>query len=485
MIKKTEEGLTFDDVLLVPQASNVLPQKVDISTRLTKHIKLNIPILSAAMDTVTESRLAIAIAREGGMGIIHKNMSIEKQVQEVDKVKRSESIMIKEPITLNPEDKLKDALQLMGEYGISGLPVINKRGKLLGILSTRDIIFEPDNSKKIKFLMTKEHLVTAPVGTSIEKAKRIFKKYKIEKLPIVDNKGYLKGLITMKDIKKIEEFPKATKDKFGRLRVGAAVGIANNTINRVAALVDAGVDCIVVDSAHAHSKGVIYMAKKIRKSFPKIDLIVGNIATSEAAKEIAKIGVDAIKVGIGPGSICTTRVIAGVGMPQLTAIMNVAKITGKHNIPLIADGGIKYSGDIVKALAAGADVVMLGMLLAGTEESPGESVILEGRRYKVYRGMGSIDAMKQGSKDRYFQESMKELIPEGIVGRTPYSGTLKEVIFQLTGGLKSGMGYVGAKNIKMLQKKSRFVRITEAGLKEGHPHDITITKEPPNYGIFS
>ncbi|OQX52369.1 MAG: IMP dehydrogenase [Candidatus Cloacimonas sp. 4484_209] len=485
MIKKTEEGLTFDDVLLVPQASNVLPQKVDISTRLTKHIKLNIPILSAAMDTVTESRLAIAIAREGGMGIIHKNMSIEKQVQEVDKVKRSESIMIKEPITLNPEDKLKDALQLMGEYGISGLPVIDKRGKLLGILSTRDIIFEPDNSKKIKFLMTKEHLVTAPVGTSIEKAKRIFKKYKIEKLPIVDNKGYLKGLITMKDIKKIEEFPKATKDKFGRLRVGAAVGIANNTINRVAALVDAGVDCIVVDSAHAHSKGVIYMAKKIRKSFPKIDLIVGNIATSEAAKEIAKIGVDAIKVGIGPGSICTTRVIAGVGMPQLTAIMNVAKITGKHNIPLIADGGIKYSGDIVKALAAGADVVMLGMLLAGTEESPGESVILEGRRYKVYRGMGSIDAMKQGSKDRYFQESMKELIPEGIVGRTPYSGTLKEVIFQLTGGLKSGMGYVGAKNIKMLQKKAHFVRITEAGLKEGHPHDITITKEPPNYGIFS
>lgn len=485
MKKNVKEALTFDDVLLIPQASNVLPNNVDISTKLTRRIKLNIPILSAAMDTVTESRLAIAIAREGGMGIIHKNMSIARQAQEVDKVKRSESIMIQEPVTLNPDNRLGEAVKVMEEYGISGVPVVDKKGKLLGILTTRDIIFERDRTKRIKSLMTKENLVTAPVGTSIAKARTIFKKHKIEKLPIVDKKGYLKGLITMRDIKKIEEFPHASKDKLGRLRVGAGVGVSNDTIERVSALLDAGVDCIVVDSAHAHSKGVINTAKKIRKHFPDIDLIVGNVATASAAKEIINIGLDAIKVGVGPGSICTTRVIAGVGIPQITAIMDVAKVAGQYRVPIIADGGIKYSGDIVKAIAAGANTVMLGMLLAGTEESPGESVILEGRRYKVYRGMGSIDAMKQGSKDRYFQESLKELIPEGVVGRIPYSGTLKEVIFQLTGGLRSGMGYVGAENIKTLQGKARFVKITNAGLKEAHPHDVTITKEPPNYGIFS
>ena len=485
MKKKSRESLTFDDVLLVPQKSDILPSSVDTSARLTRRIKLSIPIVSAAMDTVTESKLAIAIAREGGLGIIHKNMSIMRQVQEVDRVKRSRSIMIQEPITLMPENKLSDAITVMEEYSISGVPVVDKRGKLLGILTTRDIIFERDKSKKLKYLMTKENLVTASVGTTIEKAKTIFMKHKIEKLPIVDKKGYLKGLITMRDIKKNEEFPEASKDKFGRLRVGAAVGISTNTIERVRALLKAGVDCIVVDSSHAHSKGIIDTAKKIRKRFPKTDLIVGNIATSSAAKEIIKIGVDAIKVGVGPGSICTTRVIAGVGVPQITAIMDVAEVAKKKGIPVIADGGVKYSGDIVKAIAAGADTVMLGVLLAGTEESPGESVILEGRRYKIYRGMGSIDAMKEGSKDRYFQESLKELVPQGIVGRIPFSGTLKEVIFQLIGGLRSGMGFVGAENIKDLQKKAEFVKITNAGLKESHPHDVTITKEPPNYGIFS
>lgn len=485
MRKGLREALTFEDVLLVPQKSNVVPKNVDISTRLTKRIKLNIPILSAAMDTVTESKLAIAIAREGGMGIIHKNMGIIRQAQEVDKVKRSRSITIQEPITLMPENRLSDAVKVMEEYSISGVPVVDKKGKLLGILTARDIIFERDKTKKLKSLMTKENLVTAPVGTSIAKARTIFKKHKIEKLPIVDQKGYLKGLITMRDIKKIEEFPKASKDKFGRLRVGAAVGVSKDTIKRVGALLDAGADCIVVDSAHAHSKGIIETAKKVRKYLPKIDLVVGNIATVSAANEIIKIGIDAIKVGVGPGSICTTRVITGVGIPQITAIMDVAEVAKKQRIPVIADGGIKYSGDIVKAIGAGADVIMLGVLLAGTAESPGESVILEGRRYKVYRGMGSIDAMKEGSKDRYFQESLKELIPEGVVGRIPYSGTLKEVIFQLSGGLRSGMGYVGAKNIEELQKKAIFVKITNAGLKESHPHDVTITKEPPNYGIFS
>ncbi len=485
MKKKSRESLTFDDVLLVPQKSDILPSSVDTSAKLTRRIKLSIPIISAAMDTVTESKLAIAIAREGGLGIIHKNMSIMRQVQEVDRVKRSRSIMIQEPITLMPENKLIDAITVMEEYSISGVPVVDKRGKLLGILTTRDIIFERDELKQLKYLMTKENLVTASVGTTIEKAKTIFMKHKIEKLPIVDKKGYLKGLITMRDIKKNEEFPKASKDKFGRLRVGAAVGISTNTIERVRVLLKAGVDCIVVDSSHAHSKGIIDTAKKIRKRFPKADLIVGNIATSSAAKEIIKIGVDAIKVGVGPGSICTTRVIAGVGVPQITAIMDVVEVTKKKGVPVIADGGVKYSGDIVKAIAAGADTVMLGVLLAGTEESPGESVILEGRKYKVYRGMGSIDAMREGSKDRYFQDSLKELVPQGIVGRIPFSGTLKEVIFQLTGGLKSGMGFVGAKNIKDLQKKAEFVNITNAGLRESHPHDVTITKEPPNYGIFS
>lgn len=485
MKKKFKDALTFEDVLVVPQKSNVLPQDVDISARLTRRLKLNIPVLSAAMDTVTESKLAIAIAREGGMGIIHKNMSIARQAQEVDRVKRSRSIMIQEPVTLMPDNSLGDAVGVMEEYSISGVPVVDKKGRLLGILTARDIIFERDKSRKIKLLMTKDNLVTVPVGTPISKARMIFKKHKIEKLPIVDKKGFLKGLITMRDIRKNEEFPNAAKDKFGRLLVGAAVGVSRETIQRVKALLSSGADCIVVDSAHAHSKGVIETAKKIRKQFPKIDLIVGNVATAAAARDIIKIGVDAIKVGVGPGSICTTRVITGVGIPQITAIMDVAEVAKKERIPIIADGGIKYSGDLVKAIAAGADVVMLGVLLAGTEESPGESVILEGRRYKVYRGMGSVDAMKEGSKDRYFQESVKELIPEGIVGRIPYSGTLKEVIFQLAGGLRSGMGYCGAKTIKELQAKSEFVKITNAGLRESHPHDVTITKEPPNYGIFS
>ena len=485
MKKIFKEALTFDDVLLIPQKSNILPREVDISVRLTKKIKLNIPILSAAMDTVTESKLAIAMAREGGLGIIHKNMSIQRQVQEVDKVKRSESIMIQEPITLSPGSTLNDAINVMEEYSISGVPVVDRRGKLLGILTTRDIIFEKEKRKKITSLMKKEHLVTAPVGTSIAKARRIFKKHKIEKLPIVDGKGYLKGLITMRDIKKIEEFPIASKDKYGRLKVGAAVGISGDTKQRVGALLDGGVDCITIDSAHAHSKGVMDTVKKVRKCFPKIDIIVGNIATASAARELIKLGVDAIKVGVGPGSICTTRVIAGVGVPQITAIMEVTEEARKSNVSVIADGGIKYSGDIVKAIASGSDAVMLGALLAGTKESPGESVILEGRRYKVYRGMGSIDAMEEGSKDRYFQESLKELIPEGVVGRIPYSGTLKEVVFQLTGGLRSGMGYVGAKNIKALKQKAKFIKITNAGLRESHPHDVTITKEPPNYGIFS
>lgn len=485
-MKRTfREALTFEDVLLVPRKSGVLPKDTDISTRLTKRIKLNIPIISAAMDTVTESKLAIAMAREGGLGIIHKNMNIMRQAQEIDKVKRSRSIMIQEPITLIPENTVRDAVEIMDEYGISGVPIVDRKGKLLGILTSRDIMFEKDRSQKIRVVMTKDNLITAPVGTNIAKARKIFRRHKIEKLPIVDKKGILKGLITMRDIKKNEEFPRACIDTFGRLRVGAAVGITKDVVQRVKTLLIAGADCIVVDSAHAHSKGVLETAKLIRKQFPKIDLIVGNIATAAAAREIINLGVNAIKVGVGPGSICTTRVITGVGVPQITAIMDVAEVAKKQGVPVIADGGVKYSGDIVKALAAGADCVMLGVLLAGTEESPGESIILEGRRYKVYRGMGSIDAMKAGSSDRYFQESMKALIPEGIVGRIPYSGRLQEVIFQLTGGLRSGMGYCGVKNIAALQKNGTFIRITHAGLRESHPHDVTITKEPPNYGIFS
>jgi IMP dehydrogenase len=484
-MRKLREALTFEDVLLIPQKSSVLPQDVDVSVRLTRRIKLNIPILSAAMDTVTESRLAIAIAREGGMGIIHKNMSIMKQAAEVDRVKRSRSITIQEPITLMPESTLGDAVEIMSEYSISGVPIVDKKGKLLGILTSRDIMFERDKAREIKTLMTTENLVTAPVGTTISRARKIFRKNKIEKLPIIDKRGYLKGLITMRDIRKNEEFPFAALDKFGRLLVGAAVGVSKDTIRRVKSLLASGCDCIVVDSAHAHSQGVIETAKKIRKQFPHIDLIVGNVATAAAARAIARIGVEAIKIGVGPGSICTTRVITGVGVPQITAIMEVSRVAKQYKIPIIADGGIRYSGDIVKAIAAGADIVMLGVLLAGTEESPGECIILEGRRYKVYRGMGSIDAMREGSRDRYFQESVKELIPEGIVGRIPYSGTLQEVIFQLTGGLRSGMGYCGVKNIKGLQEKSEFVKITNAGLRESHPHNVTITKEPPNYGIFS
>jgi IMP dehydrogenase len=485
MRRTFREALTFEDVLLLPRKSAVLPRDTDITTRLTKRIKLNIPILSAAMDTVTESKLAIAIAREGGIGIIHKNMNIMRQAQEIDKVKRSRSIMIQEPITLVPENSVRDAVEIMEEYAISGVPIVDKKGKLQGILTSRDIMFEKDRSQKIKGVMTKDSLITAPVGTNIAKARMIFRKHKIEKLPIVDKRGILKGLITMRDIKKNEEFPRACIDKFGRLRVGAAVGITKDVIQRVKTLLVAGADCIVIDSAHAHSRGVLETAKRVRKQFRKIDLIVGNIATAAAARELIRIGVNAIKVGVGPGSICTTRVITGVGVPQITAIMDVSEVAKKEGVPVIADGGVKYSGDIVKALAAGADSVMLGVLLAGTEESPGESIILEGRRYKVYRGMGSIDAMEAGSKDRYFQESMKSLIPEGIVGRIPYSGQLQEVIFQLTGGLRSGMGYCGAKTIAELHKKAQFIRITNAGLRESHPHDVTITKEPPNYGIFS
>ena len=480
--KFMQEGLTFDDVLLVPAKSNVLPKDVDVSTYLTKNIKLNIPIISAGMDTVTEARMAIAVAREGGIGVIHKNMSIERQAGEIDKVKRSENGIIVDPIILSPDNTLQDAQNLMEKYRISGVPV-TKNNKLVGILTNRDLRFETNLTRKIQDCMTTEHLITAPVGTSVEDAKALLHKHRIEKLPLVDAEGNLKGLITIKDIEKSQKYPNSAKDTKGRLLVGAAIGVGSDMMERVAAIVAAKVDVIVVDTAHGHSQGVLDAVKKIKDTYPNVDLIAGNVATAEATLDLIKAGADAIKVGIGPGSICTTRIVTGIGVPQITAVYNCAMAARAFNIPIIADGGIKYSGDVVKALAAGASVVMLGNLFAGTEESPGETVIYQGRSYKVYRGMGSLDAMAQGSKDRYFQENMDKLVPEGIEGRVPYKGTLADTAFQIIGGLRAGMGYCGVPDIQALINNTRFIRITGAGLKESHPHDISITKESPNYSF--
>jgi len=483
--KILELAITFDDVLLVPAKSKVLPRDVELKTKLTKNIELNIPVLSSAMDTVTESNMAIAIAREGGIGIIHKNMSIERQAEEVDKVKRSESGMIMDPITLTSDKKIKDALEIMSRFSISGIPIVDAKNKLQGILTNRDLRFEPNEETLISEIMTKENLITAPAGTNLTEAEIILQKHKIEKLLVVDKSGNLKGLITFKDIQKRKRYPLACKDKFGRLRAGAAVGIAGDTIERVKALVAKGVDVIVVDTAHGHSRGVIDMVKLIKKTFD-VDLIAGNVATGEATYDLIQAGADGIKVGIGAGSICTTRIIAGVGVPQISAVIECAKIAQQYKIPLIADGGIKQTGDIPKAIAAGADSIMVGGMLAGTDETPGEKVLYEGRSYKVYRGMGSLEAMKEGSKDRYFQDAeddIKKLVPEGIEGIVPYKGALGETIYQLVGGLRAAMGYCGAKNIHEMKTKTKFVQITNAGLKESHPHDVKITKEAPNYSI--
>lgn len=481
--KFSKEGLTFDDVLLVPGRSEVIPKDVDVSTRLTRNITLEVPVMSAGMDTVTETRMAIAVAREGGIGIIHKNMSIEEQARMVDRVKRSEHGVITDPFFLAPDNKIQDALDIMEHYRISGVPITEGR-KLVGIITNRDIRFETNFEQPIKNVMTSEKLVTAPVGTSMNEAMEILRKYKIEKLPLVDDDYNLMGLITIKDIEKTYKYPHAAKDFRGRLLVGAAVGIARDTFDRVEALLKAGVDVLVVDTAHGHSVAVVETVAAIKKRYPDIELIAGNVATAEATEELIKAGADAIKVGIGPGSICTTRVVAGIGVPQITAVNDCAAAASQYNVPIIADGGIKYSGDIAKAIAAGADVVMLGNLFAGTEESPGEVVILQGRSYKVYRGMGSLGAMTQGSSDRYFQEDAQKLVPEGIEGRVPYKGYVAETIFQLIGGLKAGMGYCGVKNIEEMKTKARFIRITNAGLIESHPHDISITKEAPNYRVL-
>ncbi|MEO8665336.1 MAG: IMP dehydrogenase [Ignavibacteria bacterium] len=483
--KIIETAITFDDVLLIPNRSKVLPREVNLRTKLTKNIELNIPILSSAMDTVTESEMAIAVAREGGLGVIHKNMSIENQASEVDRVKRSESGMIIAPITLTSGKTIGDALLLMQQYKISGIPIIDKENKLIGILTNRDLRFEPDETQLVSDIMTKTNLVTAPMGTDLEKAEVILQKYKIEKLPVVDKKGVLRGLITFKDIQKRKKFPFACKDKFGRLRVGAAVGIAEDTIERVSGLVKAGVDVIVIDTAHGHSQGVLDMVKKVKNKFD-VDLIAGNVATAEGTNDLIKAGADCIKVGIGAGSICTTRVIAGVGVPQMTAVIECAKVAANYKIPVISDGGIKQTGDVPKAIAGGADSVMLGGMFAGTEEAPGEKVLYEGRSYKVYRGMGSLEAMKKGSSDRYFQDAeddINKLVPEGIEGIVPYKGNVSETIYQIIGGLRASMGYCGAKNISEMKSKTKFVKITNAGLKESHPHDVKITKEAPNYGL--
>ena len=480
MGKIIKEGLTFDDVLLIPQASNVLPYQVDLSSRLTDDLVLNIPLMSAAMDTVTESRLAIAMAREGGIGIIHKNMSIEEQALHVDKVKRSEHGVITDPFFLEPQNLVSDALALMERYKISGVP-ITKNGKLVGILTNRDLRFETNFDQPIENLMTKENLVTAPVGTSLAEAQKILGKHRIEKLPIVDKDGYLKGLITIKDIEKAIQYPNSAKDKNGRLVVGAAVGISGNTYERVDELVKAKVDIITVDTAHGHSFAIPKVVENIKKKYPNIPVMAGNVATAEATEALIGAGADVVKVGIGPGSICTTRVVAGIGMPQLTAIMDCAERADQLGKTVVADGGIKYSGDITKALGAGASAVMIGSLFAGTLESPGEIEIYQGRSFKVYRGMGSLSAMAMGSKDRYFQENAKKLVPEGVEGRVPYRGALSEIIFQMVGGIRSGMGYTGMATIDELRHKAQFVKITNAALIESHPHDISITKESPNY----
>ncbi|MES3031942.1 MAG: IMP dehydrogenase [Patescibacteria group bacterium] len=481
-----QEGLTYDDVLLVPQYSEVLPRDVDITSRLTKGIKLSVPIISAAMDTVTESSMAIAMAQEGGIGILHKNMTIEEQAKQVRKVKRSESGMIHDPITLSESALVKEALKIMQENKIGGIPIVDKNMRLVGILTNRDLRFQKDIDVPVGGIMTKKNLITGSIGTNLKEAEKILTKYKVEKLPLVDKQNKLIGLITYKDIMKVKSRPKSSRDSLGRLRVGAAVGVTADTLERVTALTENGVDAVVIDTAHGHSKGVLEMLKKIKKAFPKLEVIVGNIATAEAALDLVKAGADAVKVGIGPGSICTTRVIAGVGFPQFSAVYEVAEAIKGSGVPVIADGGIRYTGDIGKAIAAGASAIMAGSLFAGVEESPGETIILDARKYKTYRGMGSIEAMNQGSKDRYFQDmedDIKKLVPEGIVGRVSFKGGLVEVIYQLVGGLRAGMGYCGAKDIEALQKKAKFVRITHSGIQESHPHDVIITKEPPNYSL--
>ncbi|HAQ08305.1 MAG TPA: IMP dehydrogenase [Bacillus bacterium] len=483
--KFVKEGLTFDDVLLVPAKSEVLPKDVSLSVNLTESLRLNIPVISAGMDTVTEAELAISIARQGGLGIIHKNMSIEQQADQVDKVKRSESGVITDPFFLTPEHQVFDAEHLMSKYRISGVPVVNNEDeqKLVGIITNRDMRFIQDYSMKIEEVMTKTDLVTAAVGTTLEEAEKILQRHKIEKLPLVNEEGVLKGLITIKDIEKVIEFPHSSKDAHGRLLCGAAVGVTADTMKRVEMLVKSNVDVIVVDTAHGHSRGVLETVKQIRSGYPELNIIAGNVATAEATRDLIEAGADIVKVGIGPGSICTTRVVAGVGVPQITAIYDCATEARKHGKAIIADGGIKYSGDIVKALASGGHAVMLGSLLAGVSESPGETEIFQGRRFKVYRGMGSVGAMEKGSKDRYFQEDNKKFVPEGIEGRIPYKGPLSDTIYQLVGGIRSGMGYCGTANLEELRENAQFVRMTGAGLRESHPHDVQITKEAPNYSM--
>lgn len=481
--KFAKEGLTFDDVLLIPAESDILPSDVDVSTRLTKNITLNTPILTAAMDTVTESKMAIAIAREGGIGIIHKNMSIDAQKEEVDKVKRSENGVIVNPFFLHADNTVEEADQLMHRYKISGVPICDKNGRLVGILTNRDMRFMTDYSVKIGDVMTKEHLVTSHIGTTLEEAKAILMQHKIEKLPLVDNGGYLKGLITIKDIEKSVQYPNSARDAQGRLLCGAAIGATADVLDRAAALVEAGVDLLALDSAHGHSKNILKAVSAVKAAFPNISLVAGNVATAEATKALIDAGADCVKVGIGPGSICTTRVVAGIGVPQITAVYDSANEAAKAGITVIADGGIKYSGEIVKAIAAGASAIMVGSLIAGCEESPGETEVYQGRSFKTYRGMGSIAAMNHGSKDRYFQTNNKKLVPEGIEGRVPYKGKLSDTIYQMMGGLKAGMGYCGCRNIEELKTKTKFIRITGAGLKESHPHDVYITKEAPNYSV--
>lgn len=480
--KFLSEGLTFDDVLVLPAKSDVLPRDVQLSTRITRKIKLNIPLMSAAMDTVTESRMAIAIAREGGIGIIHKNLSIEEQVDEVDRVKRSENGVITNPFFLSPDHTLQDADDLMGKFRISGVPIV-AGNRLVGIITNRDLKFEEDLTVPIRDVMTSKNLITAPVGTTLLEAKQILRKYKIEKLPIVDEHFALKGLITIKDIEKTLTYPNSARDTEGRLLVGAAVGVTPDVLERAGALLEAGCDLLVLDSAHGHSQNILRTVERIKSRFPAAQLVAGNIATAAAARELIEAGADCIKVGIGPGSICTTRVVAGIGVPQITAVYDAACVAHERDIPVISDGGVKYSGDIVKAIVAGGDVVMLGSLLAGCDESPGEDEIYQGRKFKVYRGMGSLGAMSRGGRDRYFQDDAKKLVPEGVEGRVPYKGSVSDTIFQLIGGLRSGMGYTGARTIEELQQKAQFVRITGSGLKESHPHDIYITKESPNYSI--
>ena len=480
--KFVKQGLTFDDVLLIPAESSVLPADIDLHTHLTKKIVLNIPLMSAAMDTVTESRMAIAIAREGGIGVIHKNMSIGAQAEQVDMVKRSENGVITNPFWLAPGHTLREADELMAKYRISGVPICDN-GKLIGIITNRDMKFEDDMDQLIDNVMTKENLVTAPEGTTLEEARQILRRHKIEKLPIVDSEFRLKGLITIKDIEKAQVYPNSARDEKGRLLVGAAIGVTSDVIDRVGALLDAGADVLVLDSAHGHSHNILDCVKRIKALYPDCQLVVGNVATADATRALIEAGADCVKVGIGPGSICTTRVVAGIGVPQITAVYDAARVAQEYGIPIIADGGVKYSGDIAKAIAAGGDVVMLGSLLAGCEESPGDTEVYQGRQFKVYRGMGSLGAMAKGSKDRYFQENNKKLVPEGVEGRVPYKGLVSETVYQLMGGLRSGMGYTGCGTIPELQRRAQFMQITAAGLKESHPHDIYITKEAPNYTI--